>query len=367
MKVTARTRRALTRRRTRLFARRYHPPGTAPGTLTPTRGDAAPVRTLHYLPGGTQVRDALPEKLPNAGTGTLWVQVNGEPTREQLQALGQVCGLHPLMLEDIQHRGQRPKVDVYDNGLFISLMHPALVDGEVVHTEFSLFLADGLVVSVFEGPDHPFAGLETRVEAAQTRAHARGADYVAYALIDLMVDSAYPVLEALGDRLEAVEEALLDQPDHAHLRELHALRRSLMLLRRNLWPAREAVGRLTREQSAFLGEGLRPFWQDVYDHLVQLLELTESYRELASGLLELYLSAQNRQLNEVMRLLTGIATIFIPLTFIVGVYGMNFTVNETSPWAMPELHWDYGYPALWLVMLGIGGGMVWYFRRRGWF
>jgi magnesium transporter len=367
MKVTARTRRELARRRARLFARRYHPPGTAPGTLLPTHGEPAAVRALHYLPGGTQIRDALPAKLPNADAGPLWVHVAGEPTREQLTALGELLGLHPLVLEDIQNHGQRPKLDSYDNGLFIALSAPMLRGDEVVAAEFSVFLGKGFALSVYEAADSPLRGLEPRIEAQRGRPYAQSAEYLAYVTADLVIDSAFPVLEALGDRLEAVEEALLDRPRQAHLRTLHDLRRSLLVLRRSLWPARDVLARLTREETPYTGAALRPFWQDVYDHLVQLIELTESYRELATSLTELYLSAQNRELNEVMRLLTVIATIFIPLTFIVGVYGMNFTVNETSRWAMPELHWDYGYPVLWVVMIGIGGGMAWYFRRRGWF
>lgn len=367
MKVTNRTRRALAQRRARLFVRRYHPPGTAPGTLTPTHGEPAAVRVLHYLPGGMQPRKELPDKLPNLDAGPLWVHLNGEPTREQLTAVGALFGLHPLVLEDIQGRGQRPKLDVYDNGLFLTLSRPAVAGNEVIHTEYSLFLGRGFVLSVYEGDDAPLTPLEARLDAARSRPHARGADYIAYATADFVVDHAFPVLETLGDRLEEIEATLLEQPHNGLLRELHALRRGLLLVRRNLWPAREAIARLTRDDSPYICAELRPFWQDVHDHLIQLLELTESYRELATGLLELYLSAQNRQLNEVMRLLTVISTIFIPLTFLVGVYGMNFTVNATSRFAMPELYWDYGYPVLWLVMIGVGGGMAWYFRRRGWF
>ena len=183
----------------------------------------------------------------------------------------------------------------------------------------------------------------------------------------MIIDEGFPVLEAFGEQIEALEEELLDQPDKATLRKLHEIKRELLFLRRMLWPQRELLNKLIRDEDELLDKGTTIYLRDCYDHTVQIMDLLESYRDMIASMLDVYLSSISYRLNDVMRVLTVIATIFIPLTFIVGVYGMNFGVNSTSPWAMPELGWYYGYPLLWLIMLLIAGGMFMFFRRKGWF
>ncbi len=193
------------------------------------------------------------------------------------------------------------------------------------------------------------------------------ADYLLYALIDVIIDRGFPVLEYYGEYIEDIEEALLDSPDRETLENIHHIKRELLLLRRMLWPQREVINLLVRKEQPQLSAGTLIYLRDCHDHAVQILELIEAYREITAGMLDIYLSSISHRLNEVMKVLTIIATIFIPLTFLVGVYGMNFGTHHKSPWAMPELEWYYGYPLLWLLMFAIAGAMLRYFKRRKWF
>ena len=203
---------------------------------------------------------------------------------------------------------------------------------------------------------------EHHVEALR----ANGVDYLFYALVDLAIDLAFPVLEHLGERIETLELSVFDNPDRAALDEIHDLKRELVLVRRLLWPQRDMLNALIRDEHPAISDGTRLFLRDCSDHCVHALDLVESYREMASSLLEVYLSSLSNRMNDVMKVLTMIATVFIPLSFIVGLYGMNFD-RGVSAWNMPELGMRYGYPLLWLVMLGVVAGMLVFFRRRGWF
>lgn len=356
-----------------LFKRQYHPPGTAPGTLTPVT-DERPAR------GSMTVRRFDPESREPYASGSLadqpalgprewlWVHLQGIPSTEQLEALQQHFDLHPLALEDVVNRGQRPKVEIDEGLAAITLQQAGWRDDAIRLEQFNLFVGPDFVVSIHEGEVDPFGPIHRRLhKAGNSRGFAHhGPAYLGYALIDLVVDQAFPLLERLGGRIEALESEVLEAPERETQQRIHRLRRDMLLLRRQLWPSREALGRLLRDGEEIFGPGTRPYLRDTHDHVVQIMELLESYREMAASLVDAYLTGVNHRLNEVMKVLTVIATIFIPLTFVVGVYGMNFEHPE-SPWAMPELAAYYGYPVVWLIMVLVAGGMLYAFRRRGWF
>lgn len=351
----------------------YHPPGTAPGTLVP-RGLPADqtlaIRLIDYTADEFIEHDlaSADECSPYLARESItWIQVNGNPDPDTLRALGERFGLRDLALEDVINVGQRPKLDQDDDQLFVILNLPvngAAEDIEVA--QISLFAGHGYVICFCPLAQDPFEPIRRRLRAsARQRIRSRGADYLLYALVDLIVDAAFPLLETIGERIEVLEDALLERPSRDTLAQIHRVRRDLLLLRRALWPQRDVVGLLARGDMELIDESTRPYLRDCYDHGIQIIDLLESFREMSASLLEVYLSSISHRTNEIMRLLTIIATIFIPLTFIVGIYGMNFE-HADSPWAMPELGWYYGYPMIWAVMLSVVGGMLWYFRRRDW-
>jgi magnesium transporter len=357
-----------------LFRKTYHPPGTAPGTLMvhrepPPEGlTPASIRTVLLRDG--KIREPglaeLEGCLEDEANQVVWIHVQGPPTHEQLQMLGNLLGLHALALEDVANTGQRPKSDVYDENVVIILNHIRWHDEEIALEQVNLFVGSRYVVSFHSGEQDPFEPVRGRMAGRNRNFSGLGAPYLAYTLMDLVVDQSFPLMEDLGAQLEELEETVLSAATRETLERIHHLRRELLLLRRQLWPTREALGRLMREGGPLFDAEVMPYLRDVYDHTMHIMDLLESYREMAASLVDVYISSVNHRLNEVMKVLTVIATIFIPLTFLAGVYGMNFAHPE-SPWAMPELHAYYGYPAVWLVMVLIIAGMLYAFRRRGWF
>jgi magnesium transporter len=229
----------------------------------------------------------------------------------------------------------------------------------------SLFFGERYVVTFQEREGDCFEPVRNRIRRARGRLRENRPDYLAYALLDAVIDAYFPIVEAYGDRLEALEDRVLEEPTSDVVSEIHAVKRELSNIRRAVWPLRDVVNLLLREQHPLLREDTRLYLRDAYDHTIQLVELVESHREIASGLLDVYLSSVSNRMNEVMKVLTIIATIFIPLSFVAGLYGMNFD-RQASAWNMPELSWDYGYPAALGVMLAIALGMLWFFRRKRW-
>ncbi len=356
------------------FTKRYHPPGTSPGTLTQhkkTQPVPLKIQLMDYTDSNcTEKTLATPEECePYLQRDTVtWIHVQGDAEPDTMRQLGQLFGLHHLALEDVINSGQRPKVDEYNEHLFVVLAHSIINDDreDIEVSQLSLFLGRNFVISFHPGATDPFDPIRKRLRDHAGRIRARGADYLLYALIDLVIDDGFPVLEWLGDEIEELEEEMLDTPTGSNLRRLYQLKRTLVIMRRVLWPQREAVNKLVRNDNINISGATEIYFSDCYDHTIQIMDLIESYRDMATGLLDVYLSSVSYRLNEIMRVLTVIATLFIPLTFIVGVYGMNFG-NEKSPWAMPELHWYYGYPLVWLLMIVIACAMLLYFRRRNWF
>jgi len=347
----------------------YHPPGTAPGTLLERGAGALEIRLVDYTEDEYEetVLDSAEACRPYLDRDSrTWIQVNGTPDAETLRKLGSLFDLHELALEDVLNTGQRPKYETWDDQMFLVLAMPLRENGHSRTAQISIFAGPDYLICFAATQHDPFDTLRRRLRPhANTRFRALGIDYLLYAIVDFVIDAAFPVLEEFGDTIEDLEEELLAQPDASTMARIHHIRRDLLLLRRMLWPQREVVSRLQRPENALIKESTLPFLRDCYDHSVQIIDLLESFREMSSSLLEVYLSSISNRTNEVMRLLTMIATIFIPLTFIVGVYGMNFDTTR-SPWGMPELDWYYGYPMVWALMITVTLGLLWFFRRRKW-
>ncbi len=348
------------------FTKRYHPPGTAPGTLVEDeRLESRPLRLklMDYNTQSLEEHDdiSFTECRPYLERPTItWIHAHGYAGAELLRELGQTFSLHPLALEDVLNTGQRPKLENYDHQLF-AIMSLPLWDGDDIEVEqISLFFGPGYVISFHYGDHDPFEPIRKRLRAQGGRLRERGADYLFYTLLDVIVDQSFPILEELGERIEKVEDELLDKPTRLTLERIHLLKRDLLLLRRQLWPQREVISQLQREDQSLIDETTKPYLRDCYDHTVQIMELFETYRDMLAGMLDMYLSGASHRLNDIMRVLTVIATLFIPPTFLVGIYGMNFQ-------HMPELHWPYGYGLVWLIIVAVMGGMLVYFKRRNWF
>ncbi len=289
-----------------------------------------------------------------------WIDVVGLSSVETVREIGVQFGVHPLIQEDILNSRGRPKVEAFDDLLYISLKAVSFEDtvDELRTEQVSLILAKGSVCTFQEGPDDLFGPVRDRIRR-DGRIRNLGPDYLAYALVDVIVDGYFSVLERLDQQVEVLEEQVLERPTPATLREIHTLKRAMLDLRHVLWPVRELVLQLERSDSPLLGAPVAIFFRDIYDHTVQMIETIESLRDVVAGMLDIYLSSVSFRLNQVMKLLTIFSTIFMPLTFLVGVYGMNFQY-------MPELRLPWAYPLLWVVMGAIAGMMLAWFRKRRW-
>lgn len=353
------------------FSKHYHNPGTAPGTLV-AQADAERPVNIHLIDYTAEEVEEV--SLANAADcqdylardSKTWIQVNGPADPDTLRNLGDLFDLHDLALKDVLNTGQRPKVELYDDQLFVIAAMP-LYDGKTLEiVQISLFIGKNYLICLCPLDEDPFEPVRKRLRMPNNRRFTtREIDYLLYALLDLITDSGFPVLEQFGYQLEEMETALLERPSQQTLSRIHGLKRELLLLRRVLWPQRELLTELMRTEDQLINADTQVYFRDCHDHSVQIIELLESFREMATSMLDIYLSSITQRTNETMRVLTIIATILIPLTFLVGIYGMNFE-HPDSPWAMPELSWYYGYPMLWAVMIGTTAGLLWFFRRRGW-
>ncbi len=354
------------------FDKRYHPPGTAPGTLTEVPAEeAAPlqIRLINYSAKEISIKDdvaAIECSQYLQEDSVTWVHVQGHPSKAVLHELGAAFQLHTLALEDVLNTGQRPKVESFDDQLFIIANLPLIQEDTVYIEQVSLFLGKNFLISFCIGNFAPFQPIVKRLRDNRSHLRSRGADLLLYGVLDMVIDQGFPVLESFGLQLEDLEEQILQSVDGGTLHKIHTFKRELLLLRRMLWPQRELVSQLQRGDHPLIREDTLIYLRDCYDHTIQIMDLLETYRDMSGGMLEIYLSSVSNRMNEIMRVLTVIATIFIPLTFVVGVYGMNFDRNA-GPWNMPELGWPFGYLLVWLVMIVGVVLMVLFFRRRGWF
>ncbi len=358
---------ALLRKKRRKLVRRRAPVGSPPGTLVVEPDAPAPdVRVLAYGPEGLEEKAVTsPAELQafRDGWPIVWVNVDGLGSEAAIRELGEAFGLHKLVLEDIVHTGQRAKVEAYEDYLYVVLHQPV---ADTLETEqVSLVLTRNAVLTFQERPGDAFEPVRERLRQGKGMIRQRGADYLAYALVDAVIDSFFPVLERVGDQLELLEEEVLERPDKDTVTKIHDARRDLLGLRKAAWPHRDMANALVRDAGAFVTPETAIYLRDVYDHAIRILDLVEAFREVSSDLMNTYLSAVSNRMNEIMKVLTIIATIFIPLSFISGVYGMNFDTTA-SRWNMPELGWPFGYPLALGLMAGIAVAFLLYFRRKGW-
>lgn len=358
-------------RRNRSFFRRRSAPGTSPGTLLADPTAAKPVvRLMAYGPQGCVERelatsadyDQIRQYL--ADFPVTWINVDGLGDAEVVRRLGEIFGLHPLALEDVLNSHQRAKVEPYGNHVFV--VARVIEGGARLDTDqLGIFIGERYVVTFQQLAGDCLDPLRDRIRRGRGIIRASGPDYLAYAVLDSVVDSYFPILEAFGEEIENMEDAIIDGVDGEMISRIHDVKSRMLVLRRVIWPLREALHVLVRDPIPVIREDTRIYLRDCADHTFQIMDLVETYRELTSDLLDLYHSSLANRMNEVMQVLTVIATIFIPLTFIVGIYGMNFDTTA-SPWNMPELKWYWGYPAVWAVMLAVASGLLYISHRRGW-
>jgi len=290
-----------------------------------------------------------------------WINIDGLHDTDVIKHIGNHFGIHSLVQEDILHTGQRPKLENLDDYIFATLkMIYFDEESEEVNAEqVSLILGPNFVISFQECEGDTFDSVRNRIRNGRGRIRRMGADYLFYALIDSIVDNYFSILEGYGERLELLEEELTDNPTRETLHVIHALKKEMILLRRSVWPLREVISGMEREESPLISEPIHVFIRDLYDHTIQVIDSVDTMKEILSGLQDLYLSSVSNKMNEVMKVLTIFASIFIPLTFVAGIYGMNFEY-------MPELKLRWAYPALWIVMISLGVGLLAYFKRKKW-
>jgi len=343
-------------------------PGAPPGTIVVDPEACPPeISVMAYgadeiiekkIEDPDEVRD-LVGKFP-----VTWIHVDGLGDASIITRLGEMFGLHPLALEDVVEMKQHTKIEQFPNNLFIVIRVPVLKGG-LITQQLNIFLGSNYVITFQERRVGYLEPVRERISKSTPRTRFVNADYLAYSIIDAAIDSCFPVLEELGDLLEDVEQEILTHADAETLNRAHNIKRDLLTLRRAVWPQRDTINILLREQTPFITADTRMYLRDCYDHSIQVIDFVETFREVGSEIINLYMSRISNDLNAVMKVLTIIATIFIPLGFIAGVYGMNFD-TEASPWNMPELHWYLGYPFALSIMGMTALGLLGYFRWKRW-
>jgi magnesium transporter len=290
-----------------------------------------------------------------------WINVTGIHDADALGRLAEVFNIHPLVMEDVLNTGQRPKFEDYGEIIFciVKMLYRGSENEEIVAEQVSMVLGQGCLITFQEMEGDVFGVLRDRIRDGKGRIRKMGSDYLAYALLDSIVDNYFIVLEDVGDNIEELQEQVLARPDPKALQAIHGLKRDMIFMRKNLWPLRELVNGIDKSESNLITKALTPYLRDLHEHTFQVIDTVETWRDLLSGALDIYMTGVSNRMNEVMKVLTIIATIFIPLTFVAGIYGMNFE-------HMPELHWKFAYPLVWVVMLAIAGGMAIFFKRKRW-
>jgi magnesium transporter len=342
-------------------------PGTPPGTLVYDREQRAgevTLRVIDYGPGACHVRapKRIEDTFPLRDSDTVsWIDIEGLHDTEMLARFGGHFGLHPLVLEDILNTHQRPRVEEYDDYLFVvARMLIAGKNGEPFHSEQVSFVLGKRFVATFQDlPGDVFDPVRQRVEQGRGKSRRLGPDYLLYSLLDALVDNYFIVLQSIAERIETVEAVVALHPRAGDLDDVHRLRRELQYIRRNVWPLRDAVAELSRSDSPLITDDTHVYLRDLHDHVVQVIESVENFRDVLASLQDLYVSSIGQRTNEVIRVLTIISTIFVPLTFLAGVYGMNFR-------HFPELAWTHGYAAFWAVSVIVVALLLVFLRRRGW-
>jgi magnesium transporter len=345
--------------------------GAIPGTLAHRTELPPPIISRvrynrHEIEIDTFPSTEIDKALEAAPEHVVWLDVSGLGDASVIQRIGDALQLHPLTIEDIAHTHQRPKLEELDECLFVALRAIRVDDsGNVDNEQISILLFDRLLVTFQERPGDGFDPVRKRLREGQGQIRRQGPNYLFYALLDVTIDDYFPVIDLYDEAMESLDEQIRLNPTAELSRAVHHLRRELRQLRRAIWPLRDVAGALGRTEIERLDKSLQPAFRDCYDHVIQVADFVESSRERAADLGDLYQTMVGERTNQVMKTLTIVATIFIPLTFLCGLYGMNFD-PRVSPYNMPELEWRYGYLALWGVMLTMVTGMLWFFRRKGW-
>jgi len=339
------------------------PPGT-PIHVGEKKIDRVRIKIIDYDEAQFQEKEAktVEECFPFKDKPTVtWINIDGIHQVDIIEKIGNHFNIHPLVLEDIVNTGQRPKMEDFVNYIFV-ILKMLYYDEKINETkteQISLILGSNFVISFQENEGDVFDPIRERIRSDRGRIRKMGADYLAYALIDTIVDNYFIILEKLGEKIEDIEDELVTNPALETLQTIHSLKREMIFLRKSVWPLREVISRLERWESPLIDKSLNIYLRDVYDHTIQVIDSIETFRDMLSGMLDIYLSSVSNRMNEVMKVLTIIATIAIPLTVITGIYGMNFQF-------MPELQWQWSYPLVLLAMLTLGVLMIRYFRRRKW-
>jgi len=351
----------------RFVKRRSKKAGLAPGTLMHVgekKVEKVRIRLIDYDEKQLQEREieTIEECFPFKDKPTVsWINIDGLHDIDVIEKIGGCFAIHSLTLEDIVNTGQRPKVEDFDNYVYIVLRMLAYdeKEGHIRAEQVSFVLGPNLLISFQEQVGDVFSGVRERLGKGKGRIRKAGADYLAYALLDAVVDQYFIILETFSEKLESTEEELLGAYTQQTLEAIHTMKREMIFFKKQVWPLREVLGGLVRGEVSLISQATGMYLRDVYDHTIQVIDTIESLRDILSGMLDIYLSTVSNKMNEVMKVLTIMATIFIPLTFIAGVYGMNFKY-------MPELEWHWGYFGAWSVMVGVGVLMVFYFKRKTW-
>lgn len=352
----------------RLPKKRSRKAGLPPGTLVhigEKKSGKAKITVLDYDDQHFQEKEieALEECfLFRDSPSVTWINVDGIHQVEILEKLGDCYGFHPLVLEDILNTDQRPKMEDYEEYLYLVLkmLYYNENNGGITTEQISFIVGKNFVISFQEGIEGDvFSQVRERIRSNKSRIRKMGADYLVYSLVDAIVDNYFSIIEKLGEKIELIEEKLINAPTTQTLHEIHFLKREMIFLRKAVWPLREVISAMERGESGLVTGPTRLYLRDVYDHTIQVIDTIETFRDMVSGMLDIYLSSISNRMNAVMKVLTVIATIFMPLTFIAGVYGMNFKY-------MPELEWRPGYPMVWLVMIAVAVSMLYFFRKKKW-
>jgi magnesium transporter len=341
--------------------------GLAPGTLLyvfDKKIEKVRIRIIDYDEAQLTEKEVekVEECFPFKDKPTVsWINIDGLHDVELIEKIGKQFGLHPLILEDIVHTGQRPKLEDFGDHVFITLkmLYYNKQKGEIESEQISLIFGQNFVISFQERVGDIFDPLRERIRKGKGRVRKVGADYLAYALMDSIVDNYFVILEELGEKIEDAEQELAVNPTLETLQTIRTFKKEMIFLRKSIWPLREVVNSLERGESSLVDESTLIYLRDVYDHTIQIIDTVESYRDMLSGMLDVYLSSISNKMNEVMKVLTIFAAIFIPLTFIAGIYGMNFGF-------MPELGWRWGYFGILLVMAIVAVALIVYFKRKRW-
>jgi magnesium transporter len=353
--------------------KRNHTLGLPPGSLIHVgKKTTAPIKitVIDYDESLVEEKeiDHIQDCFSYQDTNTItWINIDGVHDAKIIEQIGSNFKIHPLVLEDIMNTGHRPKIESFDNYVHLILKMLYLDENtkQIQAEQISIIITKKMVLSFQERTGDVFNNIRERIRNGKGRIRKMGADYLAYTLIDAIIDHYFVIIESIGERIESMEDELVENPEPKTLQSIHRLKAEMIFLRKSVWPLREVISTLLRDKIPLITDATEIYLRDLYDHTIQVIDTIETYRDMISSMLEIYMSSVSNKMNEVMKVLTIFASIFIPLTFIAGVYGMNFN-PDVSPLNMPELNWFWGYPFVLLIMVLMAGTMLIYFKRKNW-